>query len=107
MLGQILCFFFTSICGVPFLLIPKFFVDLNTPISFWSGDHSLKDKVRDVPRYNAAMTKLYRRYAYAFFAAGLGFLVMPIVGIVLICLSCTIGIVLVYLEYRKILRAHT
>lgn len=47
--------------------------------------------------------KAGRKCAIAFLVTGLGFLVMPAIGIVMICLDCTIGIYIAYRNYKRVL----
>ena len=55
------------------------------PINFWSGDTTLKSKVKNVYKYNRKMALLYKKCAMAFWITGLAFLVLPVVGIFLVC----------------------
>ena len=91
------------LCAVPFLIISAYNKDSREPIPFWSGDTTLKSKVKNIPEYNKAMALLYRKCAIAFLVTGLGFLVMPAIGIVMICLDCTIGIYIAYRNYKRVL----
>lgn len=47
--------------------------------------------------------KAGRKCAIAFLVTGLGFLVMPAIGIAMICLDCTIGIYIAYRNYKRVL----
>ena len=91
------------LCAVPFLIISVYNKDSREPIPFWSGDTTLKSKVKNIPEYNKAMALLYRKCAIAFLVTGLGFLVMPAIGTAMICLDCTIGIYIVYRNYKRFL----
>ena len=64
MVGRIItcvCILFTA---AAFWAIAKFGKEGKDPISFWSGDNSLKGKVTDVPAYNREMAALYNRYGW-------------------------------------------
>lgn len=43
------------LCAVPFLIIGIFERNSREPITFWSGDKTLKSKVKDVTAYNLEM----------------------------------------------------
>ena len=38
-------------CAFPFLVVSIYGKDSKEPISFWSGDTSLKSKVKNLPEY--------------------------------------------------------
>ena len=103
MAGRIIGCLCSLLCALPFWLIPKFSKDGKDPISFWSSDRSLKEKVTNVPEYNREMAALYTKYAWSYAVAGVGFLLHPLAGVAVIVLDCTVGIVLVYRTYKKIL----
>ena len=50
---------------------------------------------------------LYKQCSIAFLITWAGFMVMPIVGIILICLDCTFGIYVMYKKYKRILNMHS
>lgn len=91
-------------CSVPFWIISSFNKDSITPISFWSGGEAeLKTKLKNIKEYNYEMASLYRKCAIAFYISGICSCIHPIIGIVLLGLEVTIGIVLVYKKYKSIL----
>lgn len=100
-IGMISCF----MCAFPFFIISVYGKNSNEPINFWSGDTTLKSKVRNVKEYNKEMAMLYKKCAVAFFITGIGCLILPVIGIIMICLDCTLGFYLVYRNYKKILGA--
>ena len=105
--GRIICFLCFLICAVPFWVIATYNKDSKDPISFWSGDTSLKDKVKNVSDYNREMAALYKKYAIAFFLAALAAVVHPLAGAAIMALDCTLGIFLVYRTYKKILNKYS
>lgn len=90
-------------CAVPFLIISKYDKSSREPITFWSGDTTLKEKVKNASAYNEEMAFLYKKCAIAFVLTGAGFLAWPILGVALLCFDCSLGIYLVYRCYKKIL----
>ena len=103
MLGGIIGFVSCLMCAIPFLIISVYDKDSKEPINFWSGDTTLKSKVKNVSEYNKEMALLYKRCAYAFLVSGIGCIVYVYLGIVMICLDCTLGVYLVYRKYKRIL----
>ena len=103
MLGRIIGLISCLMCAFPFLVIGVFNKDSKEPISFWSGDTTLKSKVKNVVEYNVKMATLYKKCGIVFIISGLGWFISPVAGVVMICFDCTLGIWLVYKRYRKIL----
>ncbi len=103
MIGNIIGFISCLLCAVPFFIIAMYDKDSKEPIHFWSGDTSLKTKVKNVSEYNKEMAILYKKCAFAFLITGIGCLIVSFLGVVLLCLDCTIGIYLVYQQYKNIL----
>ena len=108
MVGRIIGCFSCIFCALPFFYLAWEGLQKNAaPLSFWSGDNSLKDKVKDIPSYNAEMARLYRIVASAFALAGAFCLIYPPAGIGLIMLESTAGIYPVYRRYRSILQKYS
>lgn len=107
MVGRIIGLIACLLCAVPFLIISVYDKGSNTPISFWSGDKSLMEKVHDIAGYNKEMADLYKKCAIAFVIAGACCLVHLILGIVIILLECTVGIYVVYKKYKVILEKYS
>lgn len=103
MIGRIIGLISLIMCAVPFFIIAQCDKRSKTPINFWAGDNTLKDKVKDVENYNKEMAALYQKCAIAFLVCGLAFAIFPVAGIVLLVLVCTVGIYVVYKNYKKIL----
>lgn len=94
-------------CAVPFLIIAVYDKDSREPIGFWSGDKTLKDKVRNVSEYNKEMAALYKKCAIAFILSGIGCMIAMPVGVAMIGFDCTVGIYLVYRSYKKNLERYS
>ncbi|MBQ7838923.1 MAG: hypothetical protein IJ390_00300 [Lachnospiraceae bacterium] len=103
MVGRMVGFISCFMCAVPFLIISIYNKNSREPINFWSGDTTLKVKVKNVSGYNQEMAALYKKCAVAFVITGIGFLIIPWIGVILLCFDCTIGIYIVYRNYKKIL----
>lgn len=107
MLGGIIGFVSCLMCAVPFLIIGVYNKDSKEPINFWSGDTTLKTKVKQVKEYNEEMACVYKKCAIAFLVTGVACLCWLPLGIVLLCFDCTLGIYLVYRNYKKILSRYS
>lgn len=105
MVGRIIGFICCALCAIPFFFIPKL-NKKNDPISFWSGDNTLKDKVDNVEAYNKEMSMLYRVYGTSFLLAGIFIFFDWIIGVLLLCICSTVGIFLIYFIYKKILKKY-
>ena len=106
MAGQIISFISYFMCAAAFWSIAKCGKHSKEPISFWSGDTSLKGKVKDVAAYNREMAKVYTIYGWAYFAAAVGGAIHPIAGVVIMVLDLT-AIIFVYRAYKKILAKYS
>jgi hypothetical protein len=107
MVGRIAAFIACVMCAIPFLIIAIYNKDSKEPINFWSGDTTLKEKVKNVKAYNREMALLYKRCSIAFLITGIGMIVMPVVGAILLCFDCTLGIYLMYKNYKRILNLYS
>lgn len=107
MAGKIIALLCCILCAIPFFVIPALGKESNEPISFWTGDDSLRSIVTNVPEYNRKMGILYKFYGVSFIIAGIGFLFDLVIGTVILCLDCTLGIFIVYRVYKTILRSHS
>ena len=95
------------LCSFPFVIISKYGKDGREPINFWSGDKTLKEKVKDIKNYNIEMASLYKRVAIFFQITGIVFLIFPVVGCVLIVGGSIIGIYPLFKSYKKFLEKYS
>ena len=107
MVGRIIGLVCFLLCAFPFFVISIYNNESHEPINFWSGDTSLKDKVKDIKGYNTEMAGLYKKCALFFLLTGILFVVFPISGIVLLALGCSVGIYLAYRVYKRILERYS
>lgn len=103
MFGKIVGLISGLMCAFPFWIIGTYNKDSREPISFWSGDTSLRTKVTNVKEYNNEMAKLYRKCALAFVVMGLLLFLNLYLGTAVLVFNCTLGIYIVYRAYKKIL----
>ena len=107
MFGQIVGLICGIMCAIPFFIISVYDKDSLEPITFWSGDTSLKSKVTNIPEYNKEMAALYKKCGLAFLIMGLALFVFFPVGIVILIFNCTLGVYLVWRVYKKILARYS
>ena len=107
LVGRIIGLVSFLLCAFPFYVISIYNKDSSEPINFWSGDTSLKDKVKDIKGYNTEMAGLYKKCAVFFLLTGILWAVFPIAGIVLFVFDCSVGIYLAYRVYKGILERYS
>jgi len=108
MLGRFIGFFCCMLCALPFFYLAWEGKQKDAaPLSFWSGDDTLKEKIKDISSYNAEMSGLYRYSALAFSASALLCLIHPMAGIILICVESTLGIFVMHKVYSHILKKYS
>ena len=107
MVGNIIGLLSCLLCAFPFFVLSVYGKNSKEPISFWSGDTTLKSRLRDVKAYNQEMSVLYKNCAVAFCITGIGCLILPVIGIIMMGLDCTMGFYLVYRNYKKILQRYS
>lgn len=107
MAGRIVGLVCFLLCAFPFFVISIYNKDSSEPINFWSGDTTLKGKVKDIKGYNMEMAGLYKKCALFFLLTGILFVVFPVAGVVLLVFGCTAGIYLSYRIYKRILERYS
>ena len=97
LIGIIVCL----LCAIPYYTIAILGKNSQSPITFFSGDKSLK--VKDIKKYNLEMFKLYTFYGTIFIFGAISFIFSNALGMFILLFNATIGIGLVYIKYRWIL----
>lgn len=105
MVGRIIFCICCILCFLPFYFIT--FLSSDGPISFWTGDESLKDKVIHVKEYNCEMVKLYKVYAIGFLVSAFLVFIDIRIALLILILQCTTHIYWVYKKYKKILEKYS
>lgn len=95
------------LCAFPLFVVGYYNKNSREPISFWSGDKSLKEKVKDVRGYNNEISKLYIKCALIFVITGMLCVIHFRFGIFCLLLESTLGIYVVWKIYKKILLRHS
>jgi len=95
------------LCAFPLFVMGYFNKDSKTPIVFWAGDQTLKEKVKDTRGYNFEMSKLYIKCSLTFVITGVICIVSFWAGVICIMLVSTAGIYIVWKLYKKILSKYS
>ena len=95
------------LCAAPFYALAMGRDDPRTPIPFWSGDDTLRDKLGDIPAYNREMAALYTRFAGVLLANALIAGVWPGASFVLLIAELAVGLFLIHRRYRALLAKYS
>ncbi len=106
MFAKIIGFFSCLLCAFPLFIMGVYGKDSLEPITFWTGDTTLKGRVGDVKSYNAELSSLYKKCALAFVITGILFFISIPLGTIAICFDCLPGIYIVYRIYKKVLNKY-
>lgn len=107
MFGRIVGLISGIMCAIPFFIISIYDKESLEPITFWSGDTTLKSKVKNLTEYNKKMASLYRKCAYALLIMGIALFCFFPLGFAILVFNCTVGIYIVWREYKKILERYS
>lgn len=107
MAGQVIGAFSAFLCFLPMFIIAIVGRKSKDPINFISGDTSLKNKVKNVKEYNRKMSILFLIWSFCYLASGIMFLIEPVYGTIVLILSCSIVLIVMYICYRIILKKYS
>lgn len=96
-------------CGALFSWIGSWAERRKDPMHFWSGSAVDPKTITDIPAYNMANARMWKRYAVPYWVTGwcgfgcfLNYPVASAVGILSVGLASTIGIVWLIFAYKRI-----
>ena len=96
-------------CGGLFTAIASWAEHRKDPMHFWSGSVVEPKTITDIPAYNKANARMWKRYAAPYWMTGwcgfvgfLNFKVAALAGCLLIGIASTVGIVWLILAYKRI-----
>ena len=94
-------------CAGTFFGIGAFAVKRKDPVHFWTGSSVDPKTISDIPAYNRANAKLWKRYSVPYWLSGMFALFgLPVVSGILLFLACTIGIWWLVSSYNRILKRY-
>lgn len=100
--GRLIFCLVLCICGTAFILQLTTASD-TYPLNFWAGENErLRKTIKDILSYNKEMKKVYMCYAGVFYIGGLFSLFSVMAGGTVLMLNSTLGLFIVYLQYKKI-----
>ena len=96
-------------CGGLFSWIGSWAEKRKDPMNFWTGSVVDPKTIRDIPAYNKANARMWKRYAAPYwmtgwcgFACFVSYPIATAVGILLIGLASTVGILWLICTYKRI-----
>lgn len=89
-------------CAILFYGIGIYAKNCQKPMWFWSGTEVDPTTITDVVQYNRENSRMWKLYSLWYFAAGVVAIFNHIAAVVLLVLSCTVGIVILVATYHKI-----
>ncbi|MDO4501029.1 MAG: hypothetical protein Q4B60_07145 [Erysipelotrichaceae bacterium] len=107
MLGSLIIALANLLCAAPFYLLGSPVKENAEPIVFFSGDDSLKDKIKDIPSYNKEMSKLYKQYSFIFLLGAIFAFIKLEIGTIILFLNVILGTYLVYKRYKSIFKKYS
>lgn len=89
-------------CALLFLGIGIYAQRREKPMWFWAGTTVDESKITDVRAYNKANAIMWATYSLWYFASGAIYFWNEVISIVLLILSCTVGIGILVATYTRI-----
>ena len=107
MAGKIIWWIVSFGCAILFYAIGAYAQKLEKPMWFWSGSEVKAEQITDIKQYNKENGVMWKLYSLWYAAAGLAEIWNTIVALIILVLSCTVGIVILVRSYLKIYRKYT
>ena len=108
MLAKFICFFSCCLCAYGFFAMGVGGADRTDPINYFSGDNTLKDKVKDLRNYNAEMSRMYKYWGLSWIIVGALFFVLPMLAaLIAVFVAGVAGTVVTYKLYKSILKKYS
>lgn len=102
MLGKIIGSIVAFGCAILFYSIGVYAQKREKPMWFWSGLEVNDSQIADVERYNKENGAMWKGYSLWFVAAGFAGIWNEIVFLIVLILSCTLGLALLIRAYKRI-----
>ena len=102
MTGKIIMWIVCFGCGFLFFAIGLYAQSLRKPMWFWSDADVDPAGITDVKQYNKENGTMWQLYSLWYFGAGLAEIWNTVAAVILLVLSCTVGIALLIRSYRGI-----
>lgn len=89
-------------CAFLFLGIGIYAQKREKPMWFWAGSTVDESKISDVKAYNRENARMWKIYSLWYFASGFIYFWNEVISIVLLVMSCSVGIGVLVGTYNKI-----
>ena len=108
MVGKFVCFFCCLMIAFAFFSMGFGGKDRMDPINYFSGDETLKDKVKDLKNYNAEMSRMYKYWALAWVVVGALYFPLPIsAGVAVMIIALGVETIITYRVHKNILKKYS
>ena len=87
---------------VIFIIIGIYAMNRKKPMWLGAGSPISESNINDVKAYNRAIGKMWCVFSIPLFVGGIVEFILPIYSILILALTCTVGIGLIVLYYHKI-----
>lgn len=98
----IIWYLITFGCAALFYGIGVYAQKLKKPMGFWSGQTISPSEISDIEGYNRENSKMWKLYSLWYVAAGLAEIWSTLIAVVLLFLSCSLGLGLLIAHYKRI-----
>jgi hypothetical protein len=102
MAGKIIWSIVVFGCAILFLSIGIYAGKREKPMWFWAGSTVDESKITDVKAYNKENARMWELYSLWYFASGIIYFWNEIIAIILLILSCSVGIGMLVVTFSKI-----
>ena len=107
MAGKIIWWVVTFGCAILFVSIGVYARKLEKPMWFWSGTEVDALQITDIRQYNKENCRMWQGYSLWYFAAGFAEIWNTTIALILLILSCTVGIALLVFSYNRIYKKYS
>ena len=106
-MGAIIWYITMFGCALLFFGIGIYAGKLEKPMWFWSGSDVDPKSITDIPAYNHENARMWKLYSLWYWAAGLLQLVNMTLALIVLILSCTVGMAILVGTYMKISKKYS
>lgn len=107
MAGKIIWWIVSFGCAILFYSIGVYAQKCKKPMWFWSGSEVDASQITDIKQYNKENAVMWKLYSLWYAAAGLAEIWNTIVALIILVLSCTVGIAFLVCSYNRIYEKYT
>ena len=93
-------------CAILFYGIGIYAQRLKKPMWFWAGTSVDPKQITDVKQYNKENGVMWKLYSLWYVAAGIAELWNSVVSVVILFMSCSVGLFLLVGEYNRIYKKY-